>query len=96
MKRILVIGSGGAAKSTVAAKLGQLLDIEVLHLDKFYWRPRWVETPREEWLQTIRQHSKGKRVVWLRSKADVEQFLSNPGGTDVCSDSVGTAEADVT
>lgn len=53
MRRILVIGSGGAGKSTVATKLGQLLDLEVLHLDKFYWRPGWVESPPEEWRATV-------------------------------------------
>ena len=53
MKRILIIGSGGAGKSTVAAKLGQLLDIEVHHLDKFFWKPGWVETPRDEWQETV-------------------------------------------
>ena len=53
MKRILVIGSGGAGKSTVATKLGQLLDLEVNHLDKFYWRPGWIETPPDEWLQIV-------------------------------------------
>ena len=53
MKRILVIGSGGAGKSTVATRLGQLLDLEVNHLDKFYWRPGWVETPPEEWTQIV-------------------------------------------
>jgi adenylate kinase family enzyme len=168
MKRILVIGSGGAGKSTVAARLGQLLNLEVIHLDKFYWRAGWVEPSKEEWLQTvtaltnreswiidgnyggtlelrmqrcdtiifldlsrflcvwrivkrnlryrrggrpdmaegcpekldlefvswiwnysrrsrpkvvelIRRHAGDKRVIWLRSKADVERFLSNPG-----------------
>ncbi len=167
MKRILVIGSGGAGKSTVARRLGQLLDLEVNHLDKFYWKPGWVESPPDEWLETvtelinreswiidgnysgtlefrlqkcdtivfldmprllclwrilkrnllyrsggrpditegcleklnfefvswvwnysrrsrpkvvklIREHSKEKRVVWLRSNADVEKFLSDP------------------
>jgi adenylate kinase family enzyme len=53
MKRILVIGSGGSGKSTFATRLGQLLDLEVDHLDKFYWRAGWVEPPREEWLQTV-------------------------------------------
>jgi adenylate kinase family enzyme len=53
MKRILVIGSGGAGKSTVATRLGQLLDLEVNHLDKFYWRPGWVETSPEEWTQIV-------------------------------------------
>ena len=53
MKRILVIGSGGAGKSTVARRLGKVLDLEVHHLDKFYWRPGWVETPPEEWRETV-------------------------------------------
>lgn len=55
MKRILVIGSGGAGKSTVATKLGQLLNLEVIHLDKFFWKSGWVEPPRDEWLQTVTQ-----------------------------------------
>jgi adenylate kinase family enzyme len=53
MKRILVIGSGGAGKSTIATRLGELLDLEVNHLDKFYWRPGWVETPPDEWLEIV-------------------------------------------
>ena len=53
MKRILVIGSGGAGKSTVAIKLGQSLNLEVHHLDKYYWRPGWVKPSPEEWLRTV-------------------------------------------
>lgn len=167
MKRILVLGSGGAGKSTVATKLGELLDLEVNHLDKFYWRSGWEKPSPEEWLQTVtdlidrdswiidgnysgtlelriqkcdtivfldlprwlclwrivkrkiqyrrggrpdmaagcvekldlefvswvwnysrrsrprvvklmRAHAAGKRVVWLRSSADVKRFLSDP------------------
>jgi adenylate kinase family enzyme len=167
MRRILVIGSGGAGKSTVARRLGKLLDLEVNHLDKFFWKPGWVESPNDEWLQTvtelinrdswiidgnyggtlplrlqkcdtivfldmprllclwrivkrnfqyrrgtrpdmaegcaekldfefvswvwnysrttrpkvvrlIREHSEGKRVVWLRSRREVEKFLFDP------------------
>jgi adenylate kinase family enzyme len=53
MKRILVIGSGGAGKSTVATRLGQSLNLDVHHLDRYYWRPGWVKPWPEEWLQTI-------------------------------------------
>ncbi|HEU4833669.1 MAG TPA: DNA topology modulation protein [Pyrinomonadaceae bacterium] len=53
MRRVLVIGSGGSGKSTVAAKLGELLNLEVNHLDKFYWSPGWVEPARDEWIKTI-------------------------------------------
>ena len=49
MNRILVIGSGGAGKSRFARELGNVLELPVVHLDAHYWRPGWVETPRDEW-----------------------------------------------
>jgi adenylate kinase family enzyme len=53
MRKVLVIGPGGAGKSTLANQLGELLNIEVLHLDKLYWHPGWIETPKPEWLKTV-------------------------------------------
>jgi len=53
MRRVLVIGSGGSGKSTVAAQLGELLELEVNHLDKFYWRAGWVEPAQDEWIKTV-------------------------------------------
>lgn len=53
MKRVLVIGSGGAGKSTFARRLGELLNIQVKHLDKFYWRAGWREPAKEDWLKTV-------------------------------------------
>jgi len=49
MKKIIIIGSGGAGKSTFARRLGEMTGIEVLHLDKLYWKPNWVEPSKEEW-----------------------------------------------
>ena len=53
MKRVLVIGSGGAGKSTFARRLGRKLGLPVVHLDVCFWRPGWVETPKEEWRRTV-------------------------------------------
>lgn len=53
MRRILIIGPGGAGKSTLARRLGARLGLEVFHLDKFYWRPGWVEPARDEWLEIL-------------------------------------------
>jgi adenylate kinase family enzyme len=53
MKRILVIGSGGAGKSTSAKKLGEILGICVIHLDALYWQPGWVEPPKPAWAVTV-------------------------------------------
>jgi adenylate kinase family enzyme len=49
MRRVIVIGSGGAGKSTLAARLGRATGLPVLHLDAHYWRPGWVATPDAEW-----------------------------------------------
>jgi len=53
MKRVLVIGPGGAGKSTVAKRLGRILSLEVIHLDKFYWKPGWIEPAKEDWHATV-------------------------------------------
>jgi len=55
MRKVLVIGSGGAGKSTVARRLSELLNIQVLHLDQFYWSSGWIEMEKPEWTRTVEQ-----------------------------------------
>jgi len=59
MKRVLVIGPGGSGKSTFARRLGQVLGIEVKHLDRFYWRAGWTKPSNEEWLKTVDELTSG-------------------------------------
>lgn len=49
MRRVAVVGSGGAGKSTFARELGRRTGIPVIHLDEHYWKPGWVETGPDEW-----------------------------------------------
>ena len=48
MERIIIIGCGGAGKSTLARQLGEKTGLPVVHLDKLYWHPGWVESTKEE------------------------------------------------
>jgi adenylate kinase family enzyme len=63
MKKILIIGSGGAGKSTLARALGEILQIEVLHLDRFHWQPGWIGLPKDEWQKTVEDLL--KRESWI-------------------------------
>ena len=48
MERILMIGCGGAGKSTLARALGEKLGLPVVHLDKLWWTGNWENVPLEE------------------------------------------------
>ena len=63
MKRVLVIGSGGAGKSTFAQRLGERLGLPVIHLDRLYWRAGWVETPKDEWKLMVEELCTGEQWV---------------------------------
>ncbi|GGC98850.1 topology modulation protein [Thalassobacillus devorans] len=64
MKRIMVIGvSAGAGKSTFATELGEILRIDVYHLDALYWRPHWIEAPFEEFEEAQREIA--ERQTWI-------------------------------
>jgi adenylate kinase family enzyme len=53
MRRVLVIGCGGAGKSTLAVELGRRLNLPVVHLDRLFWKPGWVQVPTDEWTKTV-------------------------------------------
>ena len=48
-RRVVVVGSYGAGKTTLARRLGELLGLEVFHLDALRWLPGWRLRPQAEW-----------------------------------------------
>lgn len=48
MERVIIIGCGGAGKSTLARQLGEKTGLPVVHLDKLFWHPGWIESTKEE------------------------------------------------
>lgn len=53
MKKVLVIGSGGAGKSTFSRRLHEITGLKLFHLDKLHWQAGWIETPKNEWLKIV-------------------------------------------
>src|SRR5262245_26887324 len=55
----MVVGSGGAGKSTFSRELAARSGLPLIYLDRYYWRPGWVPTPDDEWSECVRQLSSG-------------------------------------
>jgi adenylate kinase family enzyme len=63
MRRIAVIGPGGAGKSTLARQIGDRLGLPVIHLDAHFWHEGWTETPKDVWEQTV--HGLVQGEAWV-------------------------------
>ena len=59
----MVIGCGGAGKSTFSTQLHEITGIELIHLDLYYWKPNWKESSREEWRVKVIELS--DRKEWI-------------------------------
>ena len=53
----------GRRKLIFAAALGEDTGLPVVHLDRHFWRPGWVEMPREGWCQRQRELFAGERWI---------------------------------
>jgi adenylate kinase family enzyme len=53
MQRVLIVGNGGAGKSTLARALGARTGLPVIHLDVLFWKPGWVETGDDEFREAV-------------------------------------------
>ena len=62
-QRILVVGSGGAGKSTLAARIAARTGLPLIHLDALYWRAGWVEPPPDEWARIVEEIA--ARPAWV-------------------------------
>ena len=59
----MIVGAGGAGKSRLAREMAELLDLPIIHLDRHFWNPGWVETDRKEWAEQVVELS--SRDAWV-------------------------------
>ena len=51
----MVIGCCGAGKSTFSKRLSIITELEIIHLDQYYWKPNWKETEKPEWNKIVKK-----------------------------------------
>jgi len=86
--RIAVIGATSSGKTTLARRLGDLLDLPVIELDALHWMPGWTEKPwpeiradldpmtrQDRWI-TDGNYSQVRDLIWPR--ADTIIWLDYP------------------
>jgi hypothetical protein len=103
-KRWLLLGPGGAGKTTLAGELSKALGLPVIYLDRHYWKPGWVEPSHADgcdeqipsmrflhWVATYKRRSRPKVVRMLRAAPHVRLFhlRSRKQATDFVNELVG-------
>ncbi|MBN1305212.1 MAG: hypothetical protein JXA13_12320 [Anaerolineales bacterium] len=80
-RRIVVVGTTGAGKSTLAGQLADRLNLALVELDALNWQPNWTNTPTEELLVKVDQATRGeawvaagnyecsRSITWTRAQA---------------------------
>jgi adenylate kinase family enzyme len=63
MKRIVIMGRGASGKSILAMRLGEITRLPVIELDKLFWQPGLVPTPRDQW--AVVQEKLVKEEGWI-------------------------------
>lgn len=85
----MLIGAGGAGKSTLALKIAPILKLPLIHLDREFWRPGWVEPDKRWWRKKVEEMADEER--WIidgnyggtmdirLARADTIIFMDYPG-----------------
>jgi adenylate kinase family enzyme len=63
MRRVVILGRGGAGKSVLARQLSELTGIPAIELDGLFWQPGLKPTPAEVWVARHRDLLAGDRWI---------------------------------
>ena len=74
MERVVILGPGGAGKTTVANELAERTGLPLVYLDRIFWRKSWAPAPRDEAERELAEAVEHER--WILDG----NFLASPCG----------------
>lgn len=63
MKRVLVVGPGGAGKSVLSRDLASVTGLPLVHLDREYWGPGWKVPEPDVWAARVAELTGGDQWI---------------------------------
>lgn len=81
-KKILIIGCGGAGKSTLAVKMSKRFGLPVIHLDKLWWLPGWIARSADGFDALLREEL--KKPQWIIDGNYKRTFAERLNYADLC------------
>jgi adenylate kinase family enzyme len=63
MRRVVILGRGGAGKSVLARQLSELTGLPAIELDSLFWQPGPSPTPAEVWVARHQELVAGERWI---------------------------------
>jgi adenylate kinase family enzyme len=63
IKKIALIGISGSGKSIYSRRLGKVLNLPLIHMDKLFWKGNWREIPEKEYL--IAHQAEANKPSWI-------------------------------
>ena len=74
-KRIVVVGSTGSGKSTIAQQLAAQQDFHFIELDALHWDPNWQEAPTEIFRERARRAIQSEAWVVAGNYHEVRDLI---------------------
>src|SRR5262245_22878311 len=63
MRRVVILGLGGAGKSSFARKVGNAMGLPVIELDQHFWQPGLIPLQRERWREIQQELANEERWI---------------------------------
>ena len=75
MKRIVIVGTSGCGKTTLANKLSKMLSIPCIDLDDYYWLPNWQSRDPEEFYTIVGELTKDESWIINGNYSNVRKLI---------------------